>query len=100
MKTYQAPVRWNEELGWLLRCDVCVLVKSGTAWWPLTDEFWDPRHGMTRCRACWRARDRDWHRKMRPEVVRAHAAKYRAYKAEWARRKRAQLRAERQRNAA
>jgi hypothetical protein len=25
--------------------------------WPLTDEFWDRKHGMKRCRACHRARD-------------------------------------------
>lgn len=99
MKTHHSNVRWNDELGWILRCDVCVLVKAGSAWWPLTDEFWDKRHGMTRCRACWRARDKEWHRRMSPEAVKRHAAKYRAYKAEWARRKRAHARQDRQKAA-
>ena len=88
----QSNVRWNDELGWMLRCDVCVLAKDGSIWWPLTDEFWDKRHGMSRCRACWKARDREWHRQRPPEVIARHAARYRAYKAEWAARKRRQQR--------
>ena len=99
VKISHANVRWSDQLGWMLRCDVCVLIHNGSAWWPLTDEFWDKRHGMTRCRACWKARDRAWHRKMAPEVVRARNEKNRAYKAEWARRYRRIQREEREKAA-
>ena len=29
------------------QCDYC------GDWWPLTVEFWYPKHGLRRCKACW-----------------------------------------------
>lgn len=47
---------------WELRCNDCAK-KSVARYWPLTLEFWLPKLGMSRCRACWlerrAARDRD-----------------------------------------
>ena len=37
-------VRFHED--WEGKCDACA------QWWPLTDEFWYPRQGVRRCRAC------------------------------------------------
>ena len=37
-------VRFREE--WEGKCDSCA------TYWPLTDEFWYPRQGCRRCRAC------------------------------------------------
>lgn len=50
-----SPVRWDPDLGeWQLRCDSCV-TKGQQHFWPLSKEFWEPRYGMTQCRACHKA---------------------------------------------
>lgn len=55
--TIKTPIRWRDDTGWEFRCGDCA--KAGTSrFWPLTEEFWDRARGMLRCRACWRARDR------------------------------------------
>lgn len=41
------PPRYREG-EWELRCRTC------GDWWPLTLEFYNPRHGTARCKACWR----------------------------------------------
>lgn len=51
------PIRWREDTGWEFRCGDCAQ-KEEARFWPLTDEFWDKRRGMLRCRACWRDLDR------------------------------------------
>lgn len=42
-------VRWREDI-FEMRCDAC---PSGSRYWPLTQEFWNIRHGLSRCAACW-----------------------------------------------
>jgi len=55
-----SPVRCREG-EFELRCMDCAQGDHG-AYWPLTLEFWNPRRGMQRCRACWTAkRRRDEH---------------------------------------
>ena len=39
-------VRFRADTGWEGKCDACA------TYWPLTDEFWYPRQGCRRCRAC------------------------------------------------
>lgn len=39
-------VRWREDTGWEGRCNECC------DWWPMDMEFWYPRQGVARCRAC------------------------------------------------
>lgn len=47
------PVRWTGEgERFALRCGMC------GRWWDLTTEFWLVRHGLQRCRDCWRAYSR------------------------------------------
>lgn len=46
-RTQHSTVRFRGE--YELQCREC------SEFWPLTDEFWDPVHGMWRCRACLRA---------------------------------------------
>lgn len=54
MRSAVRGVRYDREMGeWLLRCDHCAAEHKGSAYWPLTLDFWDPAHGMSRCRACW-----------------------------------------------
>lgn len=49
-------VRFDRELGeFQLRCADCAR-RGGQAYWPLTLDFWSPKHGMSRCKACWDAR--------------------------------------------
>lgn len=40
------PPRWRDE-AWELRCRHC------GDWWPMTTDFYTPRHGCARCNACW-----------------------------------------------
>lgn len=65
-------IRWREDTGWELRCDSCVAKHSGTeVYWPLepVGEFWNPRDGLARCRACHLAADRLAHRKARASLA-------------------------------
>ena len=50
--TVNAGVRLSVEGDWELRCNDCSR-RGQTRYWPLTPEFWQPKWGMTRCRACW-----------------------------------------------
>ena len=43
----EREVRYRED-SFELRCHMC------DDWWPITTEFWQPKNGMQRCRACWR----------------------------------------------
>ena len=44
-------VRWSKaDETFEMACDACL------AWLPLTAEYWVPKHGYARCRACYR----DW----------------------------------------
>jgi flagellar motility protein MotE (MotC chaperone) len=45
-------VRYDPDLGeFQMRCGDCSR-RSERAFWPLTLEFWEPKHGMNRCKAC------------------------------------------------
>jgi len=45
-------VRYDHDLGeFQLRCGDCAR-RGMNAYWPLTLDFWAPKHGMNRCRAC------------------------------------------------
>lgn len=70
-------VRFRTASGFEGRCDMC------REWWPIDTEFWDPKHGLSRCRACLRA--------FKNETARR---KY-ASDAQWAERKRLEARAQR-----
>ena len=35
-----------------MRCDSCAAKGGLTSYWPLTEEFWNKKNGMRRCRAC------------------------------------------------
>lgn len=71
------PPRWRED-GWQLQCRTC------GDWWPLTVEFYDPKHGTARCRACWAEYQRQYQRGRRLDegvvtgIRAARRAKYRA----------------------
>ena len=78
------PIRWREDTGWEYRCGSCVALDEAS-FWPLTDEFWDKKRGMLRCRACWRALDRQASRQRHAssEEIRAHKRAYsRRYRAQ------------------
>lgn len=36
-----------------LRCSDCWARHQGSAYWPMTLDFWSPEQGLNRCRACW-----------------------------------------------
>lgn len=86
-------VRWREDVGWELRCEACAHKgRPGGSYWPLTEEFWDHRRSMVRCRACWRDYVNN-HRKsgktrLTPAEVALRNDHKRAYRREWAARKR------------
>lgn len=71
-------VRYREDTGFEMRCDEC---PNGARYWPLTPEFWNIKHGMSRCAACWLVYWRRRQARVRnanPELVRARdRAKYR-----------------------
>lgn len=98
-----AGVRLREGT-WELRCESCSHLRE-QSYWPLTTEFWNPRAGMTRCRACWTAKLRDWRRsgrgghRLSAEAQQAANLARRAYQREWAAQKRAEQRADKQRAA-
>lgn len=56
MPSYQTPIRWREDTGWEARCGECA-DRTVAAFWPLTDEFWDKRKTMRRCRSCQKVRE-------------------------------------------
>lgn len=56
MSSYETPVRWRDDVGWEKRCDDCA-ARNVARFWPLTDEFWDKRKTMRRCRSCQRSFD-------------------------------------------
>ncbi len=94
----RSPVRWNTALEeFELRCEQCAANRT-PCYWPLTTEFWSPKQGMSRCRACWRAFDTERHGRRRRERMAtlemlALAEARRAYNREWMRGHRARQRA-------
>lgn len=57
-------LRWSPEMGFEARCDSCA-ERGVSAYWPITLEFWNPVHGLRRCRACVAEADRLRHRAIR-----------------------------------
>lgn len=55
MRASPVAVRWREDTGWEFRCEDCSARARAGSFWPLDFDFWDPRAGMQRCRACWAA---------------------------------------------
>lgn len=51
MSSYETPIRWRDDTGWEARCGDCA-ARNEARFWPLTDEFWDKRKSMRRCRSC------------------------------------------------
>ena len=70
-------VRWREG-EFEMRCDSC---PNGARYWPLTPEFWNVKHGLSRCAACWlvywRLRARSARRADIEQVRARDRAKYR-----------------------
>ena len=62
---WRANVRWDGSMGeggtFLMRCEDCAGKNKGTAFWPLTTEYWLTSYGLQRCRAC--HLDRNRHRR-------------------------------------
>lgn len=56
MTSYLTPIRWREDTGWEYRCGDCAQ-KAAECFWPLTEEFWDRKRTMRRCRSCQKALD-------------------------------------------
>jgi hypothetical protein len=51
-------VRWDPEMGeFEAQCGDCAAA-ARRSYWPLTRDFWDPRLGVQRCRACQNTRRR------------------------------------------
>ena len=44
-----------------LRCEYC------REYWPLTVEFWKPKHGTRRCKGCWAEYARHWQARFQQE---------------------------------
>ena len=53
---YLTPIRWRDDTGWEYRCGDCA-DRNRECFWPLTDEFWDRKRTMRRCRSCQAALD-------------------------------------------
>ncbi len=54
----ESPIRWRADTGWELRCQSCA-ARRRECYWPLEPygEFWYPKRGLQRCKACFRDRD-------------------------------------------
>lgn len=63
-----------------LRCDHCAKSRQGAFYWPITLEYWDPKRGMGRCRACWVIRHRALQRERDRQNVERVRAKNNAYR--------------------
>jgi hypothetical protein len=49
----RSNVRYDKAEGeFLLRCPSCAAAGQTRSYWPITREFWDPRSGLAKCRAC------------------------------------------------
>jgi hypothetical protein len=78
--------RFRADVGYEGKCNSCV------EWWPLTDEFWYPRQGMARCRACVNVSQRRAARRSRAETAAIRLANRRLYRREWERSRRERVR--------
>lgn len=85
MKTPDRGVRWRADVGWEMRCDSCAISK-GARYWPITREFWDTNRGLSRCRACWSAYERNRRRTVAANRRRSEAQ--RIYQRDWMRTRR------------
>ena len=79
---YRANVKWDPDNEcFQMWCPDCRGTgNSGTAWWPLTEEFWQ-KDNLQRCKACERKREADYIAKRRrddPEFKKRQVAQSRA----------------------
>lgn len=61
-------VRYRPDLGFEMRCGDCATRRVSPTYWPLDEECWNVKRGLTRCKACWIAYDRAKHRGRRLEM--------------------------------
>ena len=59
-----------------MRCESCASAGQTTCWWELTLELWEPRSGLSRCRACHNLAKRLARRKTAEEKRAAQRAYY------------------------
>ena len=80
-------VRWREDVGFELRCEVCSYRKQA-CYWPLTSEFWVVNKGLSRCRSCWNEYENG--RRMRKNIsaIAKKNAERREYSRTWRQRRR------------
>jgi len=91
---YRTDIGPNGEGGFEMRCEICA-AKGEQSYWPLDLEFWTPSKGLTRCKSCWNAYERDLRaaaKRRRGGVTAKASAAQRAYQRDWAARKRQQER--------
>lgn len=49
----RSNVRWSTDMDEPeMRCESCARNERGPIWWPITKTFWDPKLGLSACRAC------------------------------------------------
>lgn len=78
-------VRWRPDTGFEGKCGECA------EFWPLDMEFWYPKQGLRRCRACYNVWQSRANRRVR-EIAAIRLHDRRRYKREWMQRRRLSLR--------
>jgi hypothetical protein len=63
--------RWRDDTGFEGKCDYCL------DWWPLTLEFWYPKTGLKKCKACHLEARRLWQTGLRADEARYELVKAR-----------------------
>ena len=79
-------VRWDAQMSEMqLRCEDCSKGGRTQSYWPATLEFWYPRLGLQRCRACHNDRRRAVRRTKMDAAAkqRAYYAANRTHRLEW-----------------
>lgn len=73
-----AGIRWRADVGFEIICPSCARQGDGAYYWPLTEEFWNWKKTLTKCRACLKEEDRAKARKRwkKSEKYRAYRRKY------------------------
>ena len=81
MSIRRVSVRYDKaEDEFIMRCDACAAAGKQKAWWPISLEFWEPRSGLQKCRACLNLAKRLARRKTAEEKRAAQRAYYYAHR--------------------
>lgn len=81
MSIRRVSVRYDKaEDEFTMRCDSCSAAGKQKAWWPISLEFWEPRSGLQKCRACHNLAKRLARRKTAAEKRAAQRAYYYAHR--------------------